>query len=270
MRPEVRRAPRPFIGGPALVGRWRAASDEIASSAGQSGEEAAGDFDRRVVKTARLGIRAEDVRSSSSKAQSIASDLGGSVQSSRIDRGEGSVSANLVLLVPSNEFEKALDELRGLGKKVTTDAVSGQEVTEEFVDLKSRERNLLAGEESLLKLYDRAESVEDSLAIQRELTNIRGEIEQVQGRIQYLEQRTDSSRIDLTIEPVAGAPATRSAWEPASVAAQAWSASLSVIQTLANAAISAIVFGWWLAPILISALIWWRRRSHTPEPTGSS
>lgn len=138
------------------------------------------------------------------------------------------------------------------------------------MDLKSRERNLLAGEESLLKLYDRAESVKDSLAIQRELTNIRGEIEQVQGRVQYLEQRTDSSRINLTIEPVVGASATRSAWEPASVAAQAWSASLSVMQTLANAAISAVVFGWWLAPILIAGLIWWRRRSRTPEPTGSS
>ena len=51
-----------------------------------------------------------------------------------------------------------LDELRSLGEKVTTDSISGQDVTEEYVDLKSRERNLKATEESMLRLYDRAKT----------------------------------------------------------------------------------------------------------------
>ena len=79
-------------------------------------------------------------------------------------------------------------------------------MTEEFVDLESRERNLLAAEESLLELYDRAESVEDTLTVERELTDIRGQIEEVQGRIQYLERRTATSEIVLHLEPVATAP----------------------------------------------------------------
>lgn len=99
-----------------------AGSGEMASSAGQDESAVAEQgaeqgFDRKIVKSARLGIRAEDVRGSSSRAQEIAADFGGSVQSSRIDRGEVSVYADLVLLVPSGEFEKALDELRGLGKR---------------------------------------------------------------------------------------------------------------------------------------------------------
>ena len=64
-------------------------------------------------------------------------------------------SADLVRSVPSPEFEATLDELRRLGEEVTTDSVRGEDVTEEFVDLQSRERNLLAVEEGLLKLYDR-------------------------------------------------------------------------------------------------------------------
>jgi hypothetical protein len=87
--------------------------------------------------------------------------------------------------------------------------VEGQDVTEEFVDLESRERNLLAAEESLLELYDRAESVEDTLTVERELTDIRGQIEEVQGRIQYLERRTATSEIVLHLEPVATAPPER-------------------------------------------------------------
>jgi hypothetical protein len=91
----------------------------------------------------------------------------------------------------------------GLGEEVTTDTVSGQDVTEEYVDLQSRERNLLAAEQSLLDLYNRADDVQDALSIQRELTGIKGQIEQVQGRMQYLKQSSDTSQISLSISPVA-------------------------------------------------------------------
>ena len=85
-----------------------------------------------------------------------------------------------------------------LGEEVTTDTVSGQDVTEEYVDLQSRERNLLAAEQSLLDLYNRARDVQDALSIQRELTGVRGQIEQIQGRMQYLKKSSDSSQISLS------------------------------------------------------------------------
>ena len=165
-----------------------------------------------------------------------------------------------MLLVPSPEFEKALEELRGLGKEVTTDTVMGEDVTEEFVDLESRERNLLAAEQSLLGLYDQAQSVNDALAIERELANIRGQIEQVQGRIQYLEERTATSQITLGIQPFARPTPPPPAWNPARVVAQAWNTSLGVLQALATAVLSAVVFGWWLSPMLVAGFVWWRRR----------
>ena len=222
-------------------------------------------FDRMVVKTAELGIRAEDVRGSAARAREVSARFGGEVLSSRVYGGSGPVSADLVLSVPSGEFEAALDELRGLGGRVTTDTVEGQDVTEEFVDLESRGRNLLAAEASLLTLYDRAESVEDTLTVERELTEIRGQIEEVQGRIQYLERRTASSEIILHLQPVATAAPER-AWSPSLVAARAWDASLLVLQTAATATISAVVFCWWLLPVLVAGLIWWRR-NRAPSPT---
>jgi hypothetical protein len=224
----------------------------------EPGQVTEGVFDRMVVKTAELGVRSEDVRGSAEEARRVAGRFSGEVLSSRVYAGSGPVSADLVLSVPSGEFEAALDELRGLGERVTTDTVEGQDVTEEFVDLESRERNLLAAEESLLALYDRADSVEDTLTVERELTDIRGQIEEAQGRIQYLERRTATSEIVLHLEPVATAPPERP-WSPSSVAARAWDASLGVLQAAATALISAVVFCWWLVPPLAVGLLLWRR-----------
>jgi hypothetical protein len=260
--------------GGAVAPSGRAVGEQAAEKAAAGETVVPGDwtmqqgFDRRIVKTANLGIRAKDIRESAARAQQVAARFGGSVLSSRIDRGDGSTSAALVLSVPSPEFEKTLDELRGIGKEVTTDTVSGEDVTEEFVDLESRERNLLAAEQSLLKLYDRAQSVNDALTIERELTNIRGQIEQVQGRMQYLEERTAYSQISLTIQPVAH-PTPPPAWNPTKVVSRAWDASLGVLQALATVILSGIVFGWWLAPALVAGILWWRRRTRDTAPAAT-
>lgn len=235
------------------------ASVQESQTATGTATEVVGGFDRMVVKTAELGIRAEDVRGSAEEAREVSARYGGEVLSSRVYAGSGPVSAELVLSVPSGEFEVALDELRGLGTRIITDTVEGQDVTEEFVDLESRERNLLAAEESLLTLYDRAESVDDTLTVERELTEIRGQIEEVQGRVQYLERRTASSEIILRLEPVATAAPPQQAWSPSLVAARAWNASLLVLQTAATAFISAVVFCWWLLPPAVVGLLLWRR-----------
>ncbi len=239
------------------------------SAVGRESQVLPEDFDRKIVKTAELGIRAEDVHESASQAQQIAVRSGGSVLSSQINQGDGSVYADLVLSIPAQEFEDALDELRGLGKEVITDTVKGEDVTEEFVDLESRERNLLAAEQSLLELYDRAKSVNDALSIERELTNIRGQIELVQGRIEYLEERTALSQITLSIQPVPSPEPSKPTWNPSRVVAQAWNASLLVLQTLASAVLSIIAFGWWLVPALVAGLVWWRRRNRGSSPAAT-
>jgi Domain of unknown function (DUF4349) len=263
------------------VGREPAGVDSQAGSGpdlAQSSEGAAsitedpaalGDFGRKVVKTANLGLRSEDVRRSAAQAQQLAAAAGGTVLSSQVYRSDDSVTADLVLSIPSEEFERVVDELRSLGEKVTTDSISGQDVTEEYVDLKSRERNLRATEESLLRLYDRAENVEEALSIQRELTTVRGEIELVQGRIKYLDQRSTYSQITLNIQPVTSPPPPRPTWDPKDVVERAWSASLSVLQVMATAIISAVVFGWWLAPVLVGGFLWWRRRNRDSRPAAT-
>lgn len=247
--------------------RFAAVGDSPTGDSFSGAVVAQDDFGRKIVKTADLGISSGDVRGGAARAQQVAARFGGMIVSSQTYRADNAVFADLILSVPSDRFEDALDELRGLGEEVTTDTVSGQDVTEEYVDLQSRERNLLAAEQTLLGLYDRATDVQDALAIQRELTGVRGEIEQVQGRLQYLKQSSDSAQISLSIRPVASPPKPPPAWDPGLIVARAWSASLTVLQALAAAILSTLVFGWWLIPLLIAGAFWFRRRRPGFVPT---
>jgi uncharacterized protein involved in exopolysaccharide biosynthesis len=106
--------------------------------------------------------------------------------------------------------------------------------------------------------------VQDALSIQRELTAVRGQIEQVQGRMQYLKQSSDMSQISLNIQPVTSPPKPPPAWDPALVVAKAWNASLAVLQALTAAILSTLVFGWWIIPPLALGAWWLRRRLRRP------
>jgi hypothetical protein len=82
----------------------------------------------------------------------------------------------------SRTYSNTLERLRGLSTKVVEESVSSQDVTEEFVDLESSLRNLRATEARLLALLERAQKVEEVITVQRELTNVRGQIEKIEGR----------------------------------------------------------------------------------------
>jgi hypothetical protein len=140
-------------------------------SGGVSGEAVSGDvvpqddFRRKIVKTANLGISSDDVRGEAARAQQVGARFGGTILSSQTYHVDNATYADLVISVLSEQFEDALVGLRRLGEEVTTDTVVGQDVTEEYVDLQSRERNLLAAGQTLLDLYNRAHDVQNALSI---------------------------------------------------------------------------------------------------------
>ena len=83
---------------------------------------------------------------------------------------------------------------------VRSETTSGQDVTEEYVDLNSQLTNLEASETQLLALMDKAGSVEDILKVQEQLTTTTGQIEQIKGRMQYLQQSAALSMISASLE----------------------------------------------------------------------
>jgi hypothetical protein len=170
----------------------------------------------RVIKTAeiRVEVPKDEFRESVQESVNIAQRSGGFVNSTTIN--EDSDSGSVTIRVPSESFETALGALKEIGD-VSSETISGTDVTQEFVDLEARKRNLEAQETVLLNLMDDAKTVSATIRVQRELQPVQLEIERLQGRINYLEDQTAMSTITVSFGP-AGAAAP----QPANAFERAW------------------------------------------------
>jgi hypothetical protein len=270
-----------LAGGPAVAdaAAQRSAAPAAAapnSTAANEAGAAAQAFDRMVIRTAQLTVEVTDIEQGLAQARAIASRSGGFVSASntRIERvnDQDRTVADLTIQVRSDAADAALSDLRALGK-VTTEASGSQDVTEEYTDLDSNLRNLQASESAILKLMDKATRIEDVLALQRELTNIRGQIERIQGRKRYLERRSDMATITLALRlPPAEAPRPGGAWDPVAVAQRGWQASLTILRGMAELLIIAAAFSWWLLPFVALGgyVLLQRRRAAAPAPPAAT
>jgi hypothetical protein len=172
-----------------------------------------------VIKTGYLKLTvAEDGFSEATQdAVALAGRYSGFVLSTSIE-GSDSRSGTLVIRVPSDRFEELVNEVKDLGQ-IRSESISGQDVTQEFVDLESRLRNLRAQETVLLRLFDKARTVAATIRVQSELGRVQLESEQIRGRLRYLEDQTSLATLSITVTEKGAAPAPRGtlakAWEKA-------------------------------------------------------
>ena len=152
-----------------------------------------------IIKTARLSLRVpkDTFKERFDQATRTAQTYDGYVQSS--STGGGRLRAGgLLIRVPAANFERALTDLRALGR-VERQTVLGRDVSGQFVDLQARLRNARAEEQVLLKLLAKAPTVEASLRVQNTLSDVELRIEELQGQIRFLQHRAALSTIDVEL-----------------------------------------------------------------------
>lgn len=203
LQSQVQATPRPFTGSAPAQGFERQAADkaqsvEVSDLAVAAALQAA--QSRIIVRTVDLEVTVLDVASTFQQVGALARRYGGWVVST--DRSEKH-RGHMALRVPAERLDEALAEIRGFAVDVEAEVSTSKDVTDEFVDLSSSLRNLQATELALLRLFERADKVEDALKVQTELTKVQGEIEKVQGRLTFLEQTSAFSLVNLTamLEP---------------------------------------------------------------------
>lgn len=156
---------------------------------------------RLIIKDGNMTLVVMETDAILEDAIDLAVDLGGYVIAQRIwDNSDGFRFATLTIGVPVERFEEAMRILRTYGS-VTDESASGQDVTDEYVDLNSRLGNLLATQERLRSFLESADEVAEILAINQEMTKVEEELEIIQGRMTFLEDRAAVSTITLTINP---------------------------------------------------------------------
>src|SRR5687767_13160421 len=182
---------------------------EDATTRQQPQPDAPAAVQRKIIRNATLTLEADEPAQAAQRVASVAESRGGFVvtsesrQQTSAKGGRGYETFTVELRVPAQQFDAALADVRAAAGSVTAQKISGKDVTEEYIDLEARLRTQRALEAQLMEIMKRAQEVEDAIAVQRELTNVRTEIERVEGRRRFLENQSSLSTISVTLRPPA-------------------------------------------------------------------
>ena len=259
---------RPAIVPEPVVGE----SAQDASYTGSDVNSDRGADDRMIVRTASLSLVVADTDDAVSKIKDIAGSHGGYVVDTHLWRDDEQLRGSITVRVPADSLEEALGQFKSLAVKVERETGASQDVTEDYTDLGARLLNLEAAEEELRELLatvrQRTGKAEDILAVHRELTSIRSQIEQLKGRMQYLERTAAMSAVAIELIPdVLAQPIGGTGWRPSETVAEALGSLLRTLRFLVDAAIVLVLYvapliALILFPLVVIWLGWqrWRRR----------
>jgi hypothetical protein len=205
---------------------------------------------RLIIRTADMSIVVTDTEATMNTiAQMVEENGGWVVNSSVYQYSDTAMSGDITVRVPADGFASATEAIRGLAIEVQSESTSGQDVTEEYVDLSSRLENLESTAARVRSFLDEAQTVEEALAVNQELSRLEGEIEVIKGRMQYLSESAAFSTISVHLTPdEAARPVEVAGWRPEGVAKDALESLISFLQFLAEALIWIVIF---LLPVLI-------------------
>jgi hypothetical protein len=231
------------------------------------------DPSRKIVKDATIAIEVASVVSAMSRIGADAATLGGYVLETRSELGQQpSSQASVRVAVPVDQFEGMLERIRETADSVLSEQASGTDVTQEFVDVRSKLDNLEATQARIREFLDQATSVEESLRVNAQLSEIEGQIGQLKGRLEFLSQRAAYSTIAVQLRQTPQAsptpePTPLPDWEARKTAQEAYATLSVIVQALVTVVI-------WLAIVVLplalpAALVGlglraWARRGRTP------
>ncbi len=243
-------APMPDMDGTSFRGDANTASQTSDTAVAQTQE-------RLIIRTGHLSIVVADTETAVAQiTQMVEANGGWVVSSSLYQYSDTAKTGDITVRVPTDGYNSAIEAVKGLAMEVTDESSSGQDVTDEYVDLASRLANLEATAARVRNFLDETKNVEEALAVNVELSRLEGEIEVIKGRMQYLSQSASFSTISIHLTPdEASRPIEVAGWRPQGVAKDAVEALVDALQGLANFLIWFVIYALPLL-LIIGVPIW--------------
>lgn len=236
---------------------------------------------KKFVQSAGLQLLVRDARDTAAAIQQIVVDVHGEIEKADIRDYAGSPrEGEMVLRVPASELEVTISKFRKLAIRVQSEHHESRDITREYVDCAARLRNMKAEEEQYLVLLRRAGSMKDTLEVTEKVSEVRGEIERMQGELNWWSHQVAMSavQIQLTEEPQATMLAR---WRPIYNARNSSSAMLSGLGEWVDWVVALIInipliLVWFASIVGLLVLAWktlrwiWRRFFTSPAPASAS
>ncbi|TDW50265.1 uncharacterized protein DUF4349 [Flavobacterium sp. 270] len=169
--------------------------------------ESSGDYDRdspapdeiqqKIIKQAYLKFETSDLKDTADQIQKAIKENKGSVQNDSEEKGYGTESRNLIVRVPSQNFDAFLQSISKGVSYFDTKQISADNVTAEYIDLDSRLKTKRKLEDRYLQILQKATKISEILEIEKQLSIIREEIESKQGQLKYMESRVSESTFTI-------------------------------------------------------------------------
>jgi len=244
-------------------------------------------WDQMVIKNGEMRLLVRDSDTALDGVTQVVSDTRGYVVSSRVwfqdYYGTNYKYAAITMGVPVEQFENALRRLRGLAIRVLDDTASGEDVTDQFVDLKSQLTNLEATRDRIQSFLNDAKTVDEALRINQQLSDVEAQIEKIKGEMNYLSNRSAFSTITVNLEPdlpkieptptPTATPKELGAWNPGETTKEATNTLVSAYRVIVEFLIWLfVVIVPILAPpaLLIWLVVWLIRRSGRQTREGAN
>ena len=204
-------------GGPKAVSTYSApgsqsgalTTEKVSLTNAEGAESSQQAFDRKIIRNADFQLETKSTTDAQRRLASIVESHGGFVVTSEATQSQGAgpskpdVTVKLVARVPVVQFQAVLDAIHALDGRIKQEKITGQDVSEEYIDLEARIKSKKALEAQFMEIMKQARSIQDALSVQSQLADVRTEIEKIEGRRRFLENQSSLSTITLSIEPPA-------------------------------------------------------------------
>lgn len=154
-------------------------------------------IEKKIIKTGRLTFETDDLNKTRSWVAVLIKKHGGSVSSEREDNYSERLGQNIAVRVPVKSFDKLVQDISEGVTRLESKDISSQDVTEEFIDVEARLKTKKALEARYIDLLKQAKNVTEVVSIEKQIGDLRGEIESIEGRLKYLQNQVAYSILDI-------------------------------------------------------------------------
>lgn len=163
-------------------------------------------IERKVIKEGNIRFETDDVSKTQTEIKKIVSELGGHIGNENSFNYEGGIEYTITVRVPEDKFNLLVDKISSLAVKIDSKNINASDVTEEYIDVEARIKTKKEIEARYAELLKKASRVDEILNIEREMGNLRAEIESLEGRMNYLRNRISLSTLNITFYEKVSAP----------------------------------------------------------------